>query len=316
MVIIDEVHLVNTRKEGTMYTSFLKAIGNPVVIGLSATLYRMDTKYVPVTINPKDLLSASKYDGLKATVVTRLINRMPPNKDKEFFWKRILFNINTNDLIEQGYLCPLVYEDWSVIKHEEIPVNKSESDFDLESYEKKIESKKERIKEAIRYAEDNHKNVLVFCSSVGQAEQLAEETPGAAVVSAKTPSGEREQIVRDFKSGKIQTVFNCQVFSIGFDFPDLRCIVLLRPTRSIGLYYQLIGRGLRIAPGKVFCRIIDLTSTVKNLGRVETIKLVKRERWELESETEAGIVSWHNKVLYEYRLPPKKPKQLGIQLPT
>jgi len=305
LVIIDECHLVNPRREGSMYTTFLNEIGKPVCIGFTATPYRMDTKYLPVAG------ATDKYSALKATVVTRLINRLPPNKDKEFFWSRLLFNIGVEDLIQQGYLCPLIYEDFSVIQHDEIPVNKSESDFDLEKYEEKIVSKKELIRNAIRYAEECSKSVLVFCSSVGQAEQLAEETPEAAVVSAKTPSAEREQIVQDFKSFKIKTVFNVGVFSIGFDHPGLNCILLLRPTRSIGLYYQMVGRGLRQSPGKIFCRIIDLTSTVKNLGRVETIKLVKKERWELESETG----SWHNKELYSYRIE-RKPKQEEIKLPT
>ncbi len=58
----------------------------------------------------------------------------------------------------------------------------------------------------------------------------------------------------------------------------------------------MLGRGVRIAEGKKNCKVIDLTSTIKNLGKVETIKLVRREKWELESETG----SWHNRELYNF----------------
>ena len=97
---------------------------------------------------------------------------------------------------------------------------------------------------------------------------------------------------------EVKAVFNVGVLTTGFDHPALDCIILLRPTRSIGLYYQMLGRGVRIAEGKTACKIIDLTSTVKNMGRVETIKLVRRDKWELESE--AG--SWHNRELYRYTI--------------
>ena len=158
-----------------------------------------------------------------------------------------------------------------------------------------------KIYDALAYSVMHSKSVLVFCSSVRQAEKMAEEyntenIGECAAVSAKTKAKDRDRIISDFKSGKIKMVFNVGVLTTGFDHPALDCIVLLRPTRSIGLYYQMLGRGVRIAEGKTSCKVIDLTSTVKNMGRVETIKLVKREKWELESETG----SWHGAELYSY----------------
>ena len=138
----------------------------------------------------------------------------------------------------------------------------------------------------------------MFCSSVDQAEKLFSLTKNSEVVTAKTKSDERASIVEKFKNGKIKTIFNVGVFTIGFDHPALDCIILLRPTRSIGLYYQMLGRGVRIAPGKTNCKIIDMTSTVKNLGKIETIKLEKKNNWELYSETG----SWHNREIYRFKL--------------
>ena len=283
LVIIDEAHLVNPKNLSGMFTSFLKAIGNPKVIGLTATPYRMDTAY-----------TRDDYGGITAHATIKLINRM-----KGFFWQRILFNINTSELVQSGYLCPLEYLDRSVIEHQQLRLNKSMTDFDLESVEGLLNARQSDIMTAIAYGMDNSKSVLVFNSSVSQAHRFSELVPNSAAVSAKTPKKERDRIISEFKAGNIKAVFNVGVLTTGFDHPALDCIVLLRPTRSIALYYQMLGRGVRIFPGKTGCKVIDLTSTVKNMGRVETIKLVKRDKWELESETSPN---WHGAHLYSYRM--------------
>lgn len=288
LVIIDECHLVNPKNLGGMFTKFLKGIGNPKCVGLTATPYRMDISY--------KMEKGAGYmgtDQLTAYTTTKLINRM-----KGFFWARILFNLNVSELIKRGYLVPLEYIDQSIFDHSEIPMNKSLSEFDLEKYEVMLATRAEKIQNAIKFGMDNFKSVLVFCSSVRQAINLSNQTPGSAVVTAKTPPKQRDKIINDFRSGSNKIVFNVGVLTLGFDHPALDCIILLRPTRSIGLYYQMLGRGVRIAEGKTKCTIIDLTSTVRNLGKVETIRLDKQpgQKWELLSETG----SWHNRELYHY----------------
>lgn len=294
-VIIDECHLVNPKNLSGMFTTFLADIGNPKVIGLTATPYRMDSFY--------RRYGAGKY-SIETVATIKLINRL-----KQFFWNRVIFNINNAELTDQGYLSPLKYYDESIIDHSEIPLNKSKSDFNLVTYEEIIATRKDKIKKALEVAQEHSKFVLVFCTSVNQAEQLQKVTPGSEVVTAKTKKKDRTRIVQGFKNGDIKVVFNVGVLTTGFDHPELDCIVLLRPTRSIALYYQMLGRGVRKAPGKDHCKVIDLTSTVKNLGRIETIKLEKVDnKWELVSETG----SWHNKELYSYKVE-RKPKATGEQ---
>lgn len=284
-VIIDECHLVNPKNLDGMFTTFLKSIGSPKVVGFTATPYRLDTMY-----------ERDKYGGIITHTTTKLINRI-----KERFWHRLVYNINNGDLVRQGFLVPLLYMDKSVIKHEDIPTNKSKSDFDLAEYEEKIKDKKREILEAIFFAEELGKSVLVFNSSVEQAMEFQSLVPNSRVVTAKTKKREREEIIEGFRTQKIHTVFNVGVLTTGFDHPTLDVIVLLRPTRSIGLYYQMLGRGVRpsIETGKKYCRVIDMTGTVKALGRIETIKMVKLDKWELISEKG----SWHNRVLYSFNLP-------------
>lgn len=297
VVIIDECHLVNPKNLTGMFTTFLAEIGNPKVIGLTATPYRMDSFY--------RRYGAGKY-SIETVATIKLINRVQP---KYRFWHRVIFNINNEELIERGYLCPLKYYDETIVDHSEIPLNKSKSDFNLVTYEDIISTRKDKIKKALSFAQKSSDYVLVFCTSVTQAEQLQQITPGSEVVTAKTKKKDRTRIVQGFKSGKIRVVFNVGVLTTGFDHPELDCIVLLRPTRSIALYYQMLGRGVRPAPGKEHCKVVDLTSTVKNLGKIETIKLEKHDgKWELISETG----SWHNKELYRYKVE-RKPKQSGKQ---
>lgn len=279
LVIIDEAHGLNPKAVG-MYMKFLRAIGQPKCVGFTATPYRLDSMYVD-------------WGQENARIVTtiKLINRM-----KGFFWSKILFNMSMADLIAMGYLCSPTYIDASVIEQQEIPLNVSRSEFDMVRFDEMMTSREDKIMKTIAYGEANSKSVLIFCSSVHQANKFQKRVEGSAVVTAKTPKKERDQIISDFKEHRIKTVFNVGVLTMGFDHPSLDCIILLRPTRSMMLYVQMVGRGVRIAEGKATCKIIDLTSNVKNLGRVETIRLVKDQMWELWSETG----QWHAKELYSF----------------
>lgn len=283
LVIIDECHLVNPKSLGSMFVKFLKAIGSPKVIGLTATPYRLTPQYV-------------RYQsGFVETITTiKLINRI-----REKFWSRLIFNINVGELIDAGYLCPLKYHLIPLISQEDIKLNKSKSDFDLVAFEKQIAGSDEKIYKVLDKCRANFKSTLVFCSSVEQAEQLADMFMDAEVVSAKSKPKERKRVVDGFKSGEIKMVMNVGVLTTGFDHPSLDCVVLLRPTRSIGLFYQMLGRGLRKAEGKEFCTIVDMTDTVKKIGRVESIRVEKVDgKWELL--TEKG--SWHARELYRFNI--------------
>lgn len=290
-ILVHNCHLLNPNSLTGMFTKFIKKVNEiriregklPIkVTGMTATPFRLSTKYI-----------ASNNGWYKAITTIKLINRM-----KGFFWQRILFNIGISELQEMGYLCPLQYTDVSLIEHEDIPLNKSESDFDLDAYEEKISDRQKKILETISYAESISKAVLVFCSSVRQATKLSEIVGNSAIITAITPKKEREEIVNSFRNGEIKIMFNVGVLTVGFDFPALDCIILLRPSKSIGLYVQMVGRGLRVYPGKKSCHVIDMTSTVKSLGRVETIRIEKiNGKWELLSETG----SWHDRDLYSFK---------------
>lgn len=279
LVLVDECHQVNPRNKKGMFTSFLNNIGNPVTIGLTASPFR-------------NVSGVSNIQGkLTAGTVLKLINRMNPR-----MWNRIAYNINNHELVERGYLSPLKYYSRTFIPHAKIPVNKSVSDFNLDAFEEMLTPYEEQIMVSINGARKHRKAVLVFCSSVAQAERLATTITRAACVSGKTPITERDQIIEDFRTGKLDVVFNVGVLTTGFDFPELDCIYLIRPTRSLGLYYQMLGRGVRIAEGKENCLLLDYSGTFDQLGRIEDIKLVQEKLWELYANGSKA----HGKDIFSY----------------
>lgn len=292
LVIVDECDLMNPKNQGSMFTKFLREIGKPKTIGLTATPYRNVLGYEKL-----------KNGNLLATTMLKLVNRMNPR-----LWQRIVFNINNKDLVERGYLVPLEYEIRTTISHNKIPTNKSRSDFDLEAFEKLLFPFEAPIIESINKSRNERDSVLVFCTSIDQAERMSRTMTKAAVVSSHTPMKQRDAIISDFQSGVINTVFNVNCLSVGFDKPSLDTIYSLRPTRSLRMYYQQLGRGCRIAEGKKSCLVIDYADNVNQLGKVEDIILQKDEtnKWELY----ANGNPMHGKGLFNFVINSKdnKPK--------
>jgi DNA repair protein RadD len=196
-------------------------------------------------------------------------------------WNRISYNISSGELLRRGYLSPLKYYPRTLVDHKDIPLNKSRSDFDLEAYTQLILPNEEIILASINGARKHRKAVLVFCSSVEQAKRFATAMTKAEVVTGTTPAKERDRILKDFASGEIQVLFNVSCLTVGYDYPALDTIYMLRPTRSLRLYMQMLGRGVRIAEGKEDCFVIDYSGNFKNLGRIEDIELKKEKLWEL-----------------------------------
>ena len=96
---------------------------------------------------------------------------------------------------------------------------------------------------------------LIFAVSVHQAEEIAARIAGAVVVTGETT--DRAEIIRSFTAGKIPCIVNCMVFTEGTDIPRVETVMIARPTQSEALYAQMVGRGLRLYPGKEKLVLID-----------------------------------------------------------
>ena len=114
------------------------------------------------------------------------------------------------------------------------------------------------------------KKGIIYAVSIEHARSIADyyESKGikAVAISAKTPAKERAGFLDDFRKGKIQTLVNVDIFSEGFDCPDVEFIQLARPTLSLAKYLQMVGRGLRPHKKKECCVILDNVGLVRLFG--------------------------------------------------
>lgn len=128
------------------------------------------------------------------------------------------------------------------------------------------------------------KSTLVFCVDLahvnGLTQKFREFGIDARFVTGDTHKVERSERLEEFRAGKFPVLVNCGVFTEGTDIPNIDCVVLARPTKSRNLLVQMIGRGMRLHPGKKNCQIIDMVSSLET-GIVTTPTLFGLDPGEL-----------------------------------
>lgn len=255
-VLVDEAHLCNP-KEG-MYKEFFQTL-NCKIIGLSATPYR---------------LSSSRDFGSMLKFITRT---------RPCVFSEVIYQVQISTLLDMGYLSKLNYYPMNPLGWNELnlKVNTTGADYTDKSVVKEYEridfygflvSIVQRLlnpKSGVK-----RKGILVFTRFLKEAERLTWSIPGTAIVSGETPKKERERILEAFKSGEIPVVANVGVLTTGFDYPELDTIVMARPTMSLALWYQIVGRAIRPHPNKKAGWIVDLCGNIKRFGEVKDLRLV------------------------------------------
>ena len=248
-VIVDECHLVNP-KEG-MYRDFFKAI-RCKIIGLTATPYRL-------------------YSTRNGAVLRFITNTSPR------VFSRLLFFVQIGYLFGLGYLAKLNYYRIPLIDLNRLRRNSTGADYTDDSVQR--EYRRVSFNDGVlnivrRLLRVNRRGILLFSRFVEEAQYISDSLPGmAAIVSQNTPKKERERILADFKAGRIKVVTNVGVLTTGFDYPELDTVVLARPTLSLALYYQMVGRAIRPHPSKAEGWIVDLCGNFNRFGRVEDLQL-------------------------------------------
>lgn len=268
-IIVDECHKVNSK--GGMYEKFINGLKLPV-IGLTATPYRMRNYN---RLNFDDHVAES-----------RILTRTRPR-----IFSKIAHITQVSELFESRYLCPLDYDWQNDYDSKQVKSTTTGQGFDDSSLKKYNEKQDITSKMVDLVAGTDHKHCLAFTKFTSESDKveaaLNDRGITVAQVSAKTKKLVRERILRDFKFGRIKCVVNVGVLTTGFDFPKLDCIVLGRPTKSVSLYYQMVGRGVRIAEGKPSCALHDLCDNVKRFGKIETFELYDQngnDMWRLRSD--------------------------------
>lgn len=175
------------------------------------------------------------------------------------FFDALLCGPSTADLIAAGYLSP--YRLFAPATFDASKLRKVAGDYNRAEVSATI--KPTVIGDAVgtyrKHADGGR--ALVFAWSLEASRAIAEafNTAGiaAAHVDGETPADERKRSMDMFRSGDVRVICNCELFGEGLDVPAVDAVFLLRPTASLGLYLQQVGRGLRTAPGKSEVMLFD-----------------------------------------------------------
>ena len=250
LVLIDESHLVPSAGNG-MYRTLLEGLRKITpdlrVAGFTATPYRLDS------------------------------GRLDDGEDRLF--DRIVYSYGIGEGIADGYLSPLV----SRASQTEIDVSNVQrrgGEFVPGQLEKAADRiTKQAVAEMVSFGE-NRRSWLVFCSGVDHArnvrDAVREHSISCETVHGETPIGERDRIIRAFKSGQIRCLTNAQVLTTGFDAPQVDMVVFLRSTLSTSLYVQICGRGTRLSDGKDNCLVLDYGGNIRRHGPVDAVSVMPK----------------------------------------
>lgn len=245
LIIIDECHLLSPNREG-MYQHFITELlqHNPKmrVLGLTATPFRTG-------------------DGLLT---------------EGNIFDEVVYSLPITTLIERGYLAPLISKggiqeaDMSKVKITAGEYNTKGMALAFD----RDELTKAAVKEIVQYGQDR-KKWLIFGSSIEHCYHIEAELKlhgiTTGVITGKTDKEERAHTLKRYQYGDIKCLINLNVLTVGFDAPQTDLIALLRATKSTGLYIQILGRGMRIAPNKDNCLILDYGGNIERFGPVDKI---------------------------------------------
>ena len=235
LIIVDEAHMVPAEDDG-MYRQFIAdaKVVNPNVriIGLTATPYRMKSGSICAAEN--------------------ILNH-------------VCYEVGVRELIVQGFLSPLktkaglqkISTDDLHVRAGEFVASEVE---DLMDKEGLVEG---ACAEIAQHTKDRSAT-LIFSSGIRHGQHIVDVLKTkhgieCGFVTGDTPDGVRAAILGRFRSGELKYLCNVNVLTTGFDAPHIDCVALVRPTMSPGLYYQMVGRGFRLHPGKTDCLILDYT---------------------------------------------------------
>ncbi len=253
LIIIDEAHLISpNNKAQTMYHKFIDSLPNAKCIGLTATPYRLGSGYIV---------------------------------GEDHIFDEIIFDLTSkaqfNKLIRQGYLTKLISKRTEVELDAEgvATIGGDYSEKELALKFDKYEITNAAINEVVQKASD-YKKWLIFAINIDHAEHIVAELNKHGISAIPVHSKmdfNRELVLNSFKKNKIKALVNVNILTTGIDVPDIDLIVFLRPTKSPVLYVQSAGRGLRTAPGKDHCLVLDFARVIQTLGPINDV-VVKKKR--------------------------------------
>ena len=265
-VIIDECDRF-PREPGGMLRKFLTAAKITHILGLTATPLKLQTN-MDEHFQP----------------FSKLVMLTSKSKKGNFF-KEIIHVAQIKEMCELGFWSPLQYESYD-FNTGELVYNSTGAEFTDDSIKRAYKNNDIGGKIVRRVAElTDRKSILIAVPTIDEAMDLSGRIPMSAPMYSGMPDKERQQVISDFKSGRLRVIVQVTILSVGFDHPELDCIITGRPTASLSWWYQFVGRVTRIHPDKVNGLVIDFVGSVPKFGKVEDLYFEKEEPlWKLYGE--------------------------------
>ena len=228
-----------------------------------------------------DYFNPEKLIGFTAT---------PNRGDKirlDNIFSKIIFQRDLRWGIKNGYLCDITCRRVD-IGFDLSAVHTRRGDYAPGELDEAMDGTADAIAQA--YRELTVGATLIFAVSVHQCEEIAKRIPGAVVVTGETR--DRAAIIQAFAAGEIPCIVNCMVFTEGTDIPRVETVIVARPTQSESLYTQMVGRGLRLYPGKDKLLLIDCVGitgkanlcTAPSLLGLDMDSVPTRKAYEIEGD--------------------------------
>lgn len=191
--------------------------------------------------------------------------------------------VSVRQLMAAGYLAPVEY--WGGKTPDLAGIKIRRGDYEVKKLsEACVILVGDAIDNWLRLASDRH--TIVFAVDIAHAEMLAHKFKSigvsAAALHTRLNQPERDEVNELFKSRRIQVLVNVGIASYGYDAPSVNCIQICRPTKSIVLHLQMIGRGMRPKPDGSECMVLDHAGNVDALGMADDLF-----RWRLDEGKKA-----------------------------
>ena len=265
-VIIDECDRF-PREPGGMLRKFLTNAGITHVLGLTATPLKLQTNL--------------GNDGMPFSKLVMLTSR----SKKGNFFKKIIHVAQIEEMVNLKFWSKLEYLSYD-FNTGDLVYNTTGADYTNKSIQRAYKSQNIGDKIVKKVNElYNRKSILIAVPTIDEAIELAERLPSCKAVYSDMPNAERKEIIGDFKSGKLRIVVQVNILSVGFDHPELDCIITGRPTASLSWWYQFVGRVTRIHPQKTEGLVIDFVGSVPKFGKVEDLYFKEEDgMWKLYGE--------------------------------
>lgn len=230
------------------------------------------------------------------------VTATPDRGDKKnlaTYFQHLAYECNLLDLIGKGFLSPIQVKSVP-LKIDLSAVKTTGGDYDSNQLDAAITP---YLKEIARYLADecaDRKKIVVFLPLIQTSQRFVAECIAAGIdarhIDGQSP--DRREILDDFGKGKFRLISNAMLLTEGWDEPGVDCLLVLRPTRSRGLFSQMVGRGTRICEGKKNLLLLDFLWLHERHNLAKPASLVARTKEEEDAITEA-ILSSEEKDLEE-----------------